>query len=351
MADGHGTYESAPVAPEDPGQYHFIARYSGDADNLPTSGSCGDPNESVVVHAAEPPGLVVQKGATPLSRPEPGGTFAFDLDIGNTSGSTLTITAVTDDVYGNVAVQGTCTDAVGTVLAPGDVYECTFPGELTGNAGASQTDVVTASAVDQEGTVVTDDDDAVITLTDVPPTVTVDKSALPTSRVAPGGTFTFTVVVTNTSAEAATITSLTDDVYGDLTRVAGSTCATRRGHDPRSGRAAHLHVRGATSRAPSGDRQIDVVTVTVIDDDGSTGTADDDAVVEIVDAASTTTAPPTTVKPPATTAPAKPKAIPQLATTGARATTTATVALLLLGVGLVAITTGLRIRGANGRRD
>ncbi|MDP1820388.1 MAG: hypothetical protein Q8K58_10950 [Acidimicrobiales bacterium] len=349
-ADGPGTYESAPVAPEDPGQYRFIATYSGDADNLPVSGSCGDPNESVAVLAAEPPGLAVLKTATPLSRPEPGGTFAFDLAISNTSGATLTLTAADDDIYGDVAALGTCTDAIGTVLAPGDVYDCTFPGVLSGNAGTTQTDVVTASAVDQSGTVVSAADDAVVTLTDVPPTATIDKSALPLSRVAPGGSFTFTVVVTNTSGEAATVTSLVDDVYGDLTHISGSSCASVVGTTLDPGGTATCTFAGTFTGAV-GATEVDVVTVTLTDDDGSTGTADDDAVVSIVDAASTTTttATPTTTapKPPPAT-PARGKDVPEMASTGTDAGRTTSVAVLLLGAGLVAL--GLRVQLGRSRR-
>lgn len=344
-ANGEGTYQSAPVAPADPGLYRFIARYSGDTDNLAASGSCLDPNESVVVRAAEPPGLVVLKSATPLSRPEPGGIFTFELDVANTSGATLTITAITDDVYGNVATQGTCRDSVGTVLAAGDRYECTFPGGLNGNAGASQTDVITVSAVDADGVVVTDDDDAVITLTDVPPTVSVDKSVLPATRVAPGGRFTYTVVVTNTSDEAVVVTGLRDDLYGDLTSLAGSSCASAIGTTLAPD--AQLTCAFAEDFTGSiGATQTDVVTVTVVDDDGGPGTADDHATVSIVDAASTTTtAPfsPTTARPNPVSPSDQPATTPRMPSTGSNTRELAVGGLVLLGAGLVAAGSKLRL--------
>ena len=40
-----------------------------------------------------------------LSRPEPGGSFTFDGAVTNTSNEPMTITSLTDDVYGNVATQ------------------------------------------------------------------------------------------------------------------------------------------------------------------------------------------------------------------------------------------------------
>ena len=73
---------------------------------LAVSGACNDPHESVVVTAAEPPGIRVVKEATPLSRPEPGGTFSFKVTVTNTSAEPLTITGLHDDVYGDVGHPG-----------------------------------------------------------------------------------------------------------------------------------------------------------------------------------------------------------------------------------------------------
>ncbi len=175
------------------------------------------------------PDISVEKTATPVSRPAPGGSFTFGVVVTNTGPNSLTITALTDDIYGNIATQGTCTTAVGTVLASGGSYSCSFPGTFTGIGGATQTDVVTATAVDANGTVVTDNDDATVTLVNVAPTVGVVKTANPLTRPEPGGEFTFTVVVTNTGGESVTITSLTDDVYGNLFTRPGSTCGALQG--------------------------------------------------------------------------------------------------------------------------
>ena len=62
--------------------------------------------------------------------------------------------------------------------------------------------------------------------------IEVSKAADPTTLPEPGGTVTFTVVVTNTGVETVTLTSLLDDPYGDLADDSGnplivnSTCAT-----------------------------------------------------------------------------------------------------------------------------
>jgi hypothetical protein len=304
------------------------------------------------VTPAELPGIRVVKEATPLSRPEPGGTFSFKVGVTNTSAVPLTLTGLHDDVYGDLATQGTCTSAVGTVLQPGDGYSCAFPGGLTGNAGTTQTDVVTVSAVDGAGTAISDDDDAVVSLTDVPPTVTVAKTALPEERVAPGGLFTFGLVITNTSFEPVTITQLKDDVYGELSRLTGSTCARAVGTTLAPGAKLSCTFTGELTGAV-GAAQTDVVTVTVTDDDRSTGTAKDDATIRLVapGAVTTTTttttlaAPTTTLltsAPPPTVRPATPSTkpptiatVPSLARTGRDLRGQALQALALLGIGLL----------------
>lgn len=253
-----------------------------------------------VAPAAEPPGIRVIKTATPLSRPEPGGTFSFGVAVTNSSAVPLTVTSLSDDVYGDIATKGTCTSAVSTVLAPGDELRCAFPGELRGNAGMTQTDVVTVTAVDGAGATATDDDDAVVSLTDVPPTITVAKTALPEERAAPGGLFTFSAVITNTSFEPVTVTKLDDDVYGDLSRMTGSTCAQAIGRTIAPGAQLSCTFTGGLTGA-AGKAQTDIVTVTVTDDDGSIGTAKDDATIRLVAPGAVTST--TTLSPTTTTSP------------------------------------------------
>ena len=77
------------------------------------------------------------------------------------------------------------------------------------NAGSSHTNLVTVTGSDDEGTSVTDTDDATVTpYTNATPAITVVKTANPTS-VTEGGvggqSVTFTYVVTNTSTPAVPI--------------------------------------------------------------------------------------------------------------------------------------------------
>src|SRR5690606_32856114 len=112
------------------------------------------------------------------------------------------------------------------LAAGGGTASCSFTGPFNGAAGDSQTDVVTVVGTDDFGRTVTDDDDAVVDLiAPPPPLIQVDKSVNPQSLPVPGGDFTFTVVVTNIGTRPLTITSLNDDIYGNIGAAAfNGTC-------------------------------------------------------------------------------------------------------------------------------
>ncbi|MGI8808533.1 MAG: hypothetical protein ACR2KK_11945 [Acidimicrobiales bacterium] len=230
------------------------------------------------------PDIAVVKSARPTTRPAPGGTFTFDVVVTNTGPNPLTITSLTDDIYGDLSTRGTCTTAVNTVLPSGGTYSCSFPGEFTGIGGAAQTDIVTVTGRDAAGTVVRDTDDATVTLTNVAPTVRVVKTADPLSRPEPGGTFTFTVVVTNTSpTERVRIDRLVDDIYGDLATRPGSTCGALIGTFLAAGASSAPCSFTGSFIGDAGASQTDVVLVTVTDDEGTVANDDDDAIVTITD--------------------------------------------------------------------
>jgi uncharacterized repeat protein (TIGR01451 family) len=241
-----------------------------------------DNDDAVVTIVGVPPVITVIKDATPLTRPEPGGTFTFTVRVRNDSpNETVTITSLTDDIYGDLATRpgSTCGALIGTTLAPGATSApCTFPGNFFGDVGAAETDVVTVVVTDAEGTSATDSDDATVTITDIPPTIDVVNTATPLTRPAPGGTFTFDVVVTNTGFEPVTITSLTDDVYGNLN--GRGTCAVGAALAPNGGTYS-CSFPGDFNGVPNAV-QTDIVTVVGIDNDGSTATDSDDATVTLV---------------------------------------------------------------------
>jgi hypothetical protein len=88
---------------------------------------------------------------------------------------------------------------------------------VSGNAGYSETDIVTAAGTDDDGNPVQAQDSATVTIVDVASGLTVGKVAEPDTVAEPGGLVAFTVRVNNTSlVDAMTLTELIDDVHGDL---------------------------------------------------------------------------------------------------------------------------------------
>ena len=243
---------------------------------VPEFGDFGDATVGPFVNQPLPPTVTVIKTASPTQVPEPGGLVTFSVDVHNTSGFAVTLTTLTDTVYGDLNGKGTCATG-GTIAADGH-YTCTFSAIVSGNARHVETDLVTATVQDGYGRTATDSDDATVTVIDVMPSISVVKTADPTTVDEPGGSVTFTVVVTNNSVEPVMLTDLTDDVYGDLH--GKGTCAT--GGTIAVGDTYTCSFTGAVSGS-AGESKTDTVTATAYDDEENKATASDDATVSLKD--------------------------------------------------------------------
>jgi hypothetical protein len=272
-----GFYEcsfTAAVSGNAGGSETDTASASGtDDDGNPVSGS----DDATVTITDVASAISVTKTANPTSVAEPGGNVTFTVRIDNTSAvDSVTISSLTDNVHGDLDGQGDC--AVPQTIAAGGFYECSFTAAVSGNAGGSETDTASASGTDDDGNPVSGSDDATVTITDVAPDISVQKSANPTSVIAPSGSVTFTVVVTNNSVEAVTLSSLTDDIYGNLN--GQGTCATG-GSIPANGGTYSCSFTKTVSGS-GGTSQTDTVTATAQDDEGNSDSASDDATVNIL---------------------------------------------------------------------
>ena len=174
-----------------------------------------------------PSSITVTKTATPTSIQEPGGNATFAVSVKNTSAvDSVTISSLTDDIYGNLDGKGTCD--VPQTLAPGASYECSFTGAVSGSPGSTHKDVVTASGTDDDGGELSAKDDATVTITAGPPppppppppappvvaaTPQVDLSITKTDRPDPvfvGGRLTYTLTVRNLGPDTATNVRVAD---------------------------------------------------------------------------------------------------------------------------------------------
>lgn len=161
------------------------------------------------------PSISVSKSADPTSVDETGGNVTFTFTVNNTGTVPVTITSLEDDVFGTLDGDSDC--QVGTELAASGSCSFELTRSLSGSAGTTHENTFTAAAVDAEENNCEDSDEAVVTFVDVLPSITVSKSADPTSMIYTGGDVTFTFTVNNNGTVPVTITSLEDDKFGTLT--------------------------------------------------------------------------------------------------------------------------------------
>ena len=177
--------------------------------------------------------VAVGKVADPGSVDQPGGEVRFTVGVVNRTQAVVTLTALVDDVFGNLdqdspAASHTWTASdcqAGVPLAAyngsvggEDTYTCSFVGSVTGAAGTTHEDTVTATITDASGEKASEKATATVEIVDVQPSIAVTKTATP-SVVQDSGLVTFTAVVTNTSpVDALLVDQLTDSIHGDLIR-------------------------------------------------------------------------------------------------------------------------------------
>ena len=237
--------------------------------------------------------LSVEKTATPTERPEPGGVFTFDVAVVNNSPVPVTLTSLTDDIYGDLTqatgrMTGTSCALPQTLSANGGQYGCSFTANFTGQPGAAETDTVTAIGADSTGTPVEASDSVTITITDTPSSITLTKTANQTVLPWPGGEVIFTVEVQNTSAvDVVRIDTLTDSIYGNITQVGGkvltTTCAAPQMLTPGASYQCTFTVNlTLAAEATQNLVETNIVTAIGIDDDGQPLQASDDETVTIM---------------------------------------------------------------------
>jgi len=237
----------------------------------------GADTQSYIITVAAPvlsPTIVMTTAVSPPDIPEPGGTVTFTVQVENTGAQPVTLTGLVDNIHGNLNGQGDC--FLGTTISAGNIYQCSFTAAIFGNAGAQTTNPVTATVEDDNGLQASDSSSATVTLTDVLPTISLTQSAHPTGLPEPGGIVTFTVQVTNTGAEAVTLTGLADDIHGNLN--GKGNCALTQ--SMASGAAY-----GCSFTAPvfgqAGLQKTDTVTATAKDDENNSITLAGSATVTI----------------------------------------------------------------------
>ncbi|MGH7893677.1 MAG: retention module-containing protein, partial [Candidatus Binatia bacterium] len=242
----------------------------------------GDDDHSITGTDVAPMVTIAKTAAATVSEGGDEVTYTFTITASENNASTdpVTVTAINDTVFGDLlAAAQEQNEGQPIVLNPGDSYSFTFTSNILLNAVErenSQTNVVTVTVVDDEGTPAQGTDEHTITGTDVAPTITVEKTGPAT--IAEGGadvTWSFTITNHSVSTDPVTVTAISDDKLGSLLAAAQAA----------NGGQPIVLAAGASftfTYNPEGNLVLDggqtntnVVTVTAVDDEGSQATDDD----------------------------------------------------------------------------
>ena len=171
------------------------------------------------------PDISISKAALPSVIPETGAAVDFRIRMINNSPEAATLTTLNDSVFGDLHRMGNCI-ADGTIVLAGDTpttpegdneYTCTFTQQISGDyGGASHVNTATATVQDDEGNSKSESDGASVIFTDTLPSISAVQQASPPKIPETGGDVTFSIEVTNNTAEEIAIDSLVDSIYGDL---------------------------------------------------------------------------------------------------------------------------------------
>src|SRR5512145_2460875 len=99
-------------------------------------------------------------------------------------------------------------------MTPGQVIAASYP--VTHTAIGTYDNTASVTVTDNDGTTATASDTESVAVTDAMPSVTVTKTANVTTVPETGGEVTYTVTITNTSAEYVTLVSATDSMVNNL---------------------------------------------------------------------------------------------------------------------------------------
>ena len=129
----------------------------------------GNKSNTVTVEITDVlPDITVTKTANPTSVPETGGYVEFTITVTNNGLENVTIDSFYDTDFD---LGDMCPDAVGTVLASGEIHTCTFTEFISGNVGEDHENIVTAVASDDGGNSDTDSATAAVEFTNILPVV------------------------------------------------------------------------------------------------------------------------------------------------------------------------------------
>jgi uncharacterized repeat protein (TIGR01451 family) len=250
--DGNGDYQSAGFTPTAPGNYYWIASYSGDANNQSSTGSCGDEGETSTIKT---PDIQIVKTAD-AAKVNVGSPIGFTLTVYNDGAGNAHGVKLSDPLpatpgldwqqpdkqgsgwAGSCAVSGpvgsqvlTCGGSTGKTVPGGTTQTASaFTVHVTSNTtGATGGDCPGSGTISNTGTVTATNNDptqrqsTATTCVQALVDLSITKTGSPTTQDLGQGNITWTIVVTNHGPSADTGVTVTDPMPGGNTFVSATT--------------------------------------------------------------------------------------------------------------------------------
>ena len=270
---------------------------NGDSCSEIPSSIAGDhcSNEITVQITNLAPAITVTKTANPTEVLEPGANVEFTITVRNDAAfwdSPLSLTMLSDTDFGDLLVDECSAES--TSIALGATYSCVFTKFISGDAGDQHSNTVSATARDDENDEATGNDSAMVDIRDVPSSITLIKTATPTSVLETGDdpsvvsnvSYNFEFGVNAAGVDEVTFTSLIDIPFGTLTgdcwvdmkNGAPITPTALNGFMLLPGDYASCDIIKGL-RGNSGDTHLNTATIRGVDEDGQDVDASDNALV------------------------------------------------------------------------
>jgi uncharacterized repeat protein (TIGR01451 family) len=226
---GDGSYPSGSFQPAATGTYHWVASYSGDANNSGAAGTCGTSSENVTIVAPTGTDLSITKTA-PSSVPA-GGTITYTIVVHNAGPAQATGVTVTDALppaltFGSASSictqkKGTVTCKVGT-LASGAGSTITITATAPTPGSISNTASVTGAQTDPNQA---NNQATATTTVQAAADLSITKTVT-TKKAKAGSPLAYSITVTNSGPSAASGVTVTDVLpAGETFQSASSGCS------------------------------------------------------------------------------------------------------------------------------
>jgi|GEM_PF-1830568 len=222
------------------------------------------------------PEMEFTKTVFPESVPEPGADVTYTFSVLNTGTVEITLYQLEDDFLGDLDDQGDID--LPQTISPGESYSGTVITSISGNAGEDITNTATAYCRDYSWDLISDHDQATVTIYNVPPVMQVTKMVSPISLPESGGDVTYTYFIQNHGEESFWLYSLYDDKLWDLN---GQGDISLPQDIPPGG--SYIGTVPVSLSGNAGNSITNTVVAECHDDDGSGATDTDDATVVFED--------------------------------------------------------------------